>query len=411
MSMAVRLTDRLIAKLAPPAAGSVIVWDSEVRGLGLRTTAAGVKSFVLNYRNATGVERRLTIGRFGDWSVAAARDEAKALKRRIDRGEDPLRAEKELREAPDVAALAERYLAEWGPKKSTDGQERDRRMIAVDVLPVIGRLKVADVTRDDIDRIHRRITGRGSPIRANRTMSLLSKMFALAETQWGWRPVNAGNPCRGLARNPEIKRERFLSGEEIKRLVEALRVYPTTVSRQHAADARIASAAVLFLLLTGARFGEAMKAEWREIDLAGGTWSKPSHHVKTRRTVTIPLSAAARALLASIRPKHVGDGDRIFPVHALQVRRTCWRAVTTATGIENFRLHDLRHSHASLLVASGLSLPIVGRLLGHTEPATTQRYAHLAVDSLRAAVETVGSVVMPAVAAEVIPLALPKRTR
>jgi hypothetical protein len=193
VSMAVKLTEKLIQKLATPAAGSAIVWDSEVLGLGLRTTAASVKSFVLNYRNATGVERRLTIGRFGDWTVAAARDEAKALKRRIDRGEDPLRAEKELREAPDMAALAARYLSEWGPKKSADGQERDRRMIAADVLPVIGKLKVADVTRDDTDRIHRRVTGRGAPIRANRVASCLSKMFSLAE-QWGCRTAHLGNP-------------------------------------------------------------------------------------------------------------------------------------------------------------------------------------------------------------------------
>ena len=132
--MTVKLTDRLIAKLTPPASGSAIVWDDEVRGLGLRTTAAGVRSFVLNYRTAGGVERRLTIGRFGAWTVAAARDEAKTLKRRIDRGEDPLRAEKELREAPDVAALCARYLSEWAPRKSADGQERDRRMIAADVF-------------------------------------------------------------------------------------------------------------------------------------------------------------------------------------------------------------------------------------------------------------------------------------
>jgi integrase len=408
--MGVKLTEKLIQKLAPPAGGSAIVWDVECRGLGLRTTAACVKSFVLNYRNATGVERRLTIGRFGDWTVAAARDEAKALKRRIDRGEDPLRAEKELREAPDVAALCARYLAEWGPKKSADGAERDRRMIAADVLPTVGKLKVADVTRDDIDRIHRRITGRGSPVRANRVASCLSKMFSLAE-QWGWRPPHLGNPVKGLALNPEVRRERFLDAAEISRLVEALRAYPTAAGRQDEADARIAAAAILFLLLSGARLGEAMKAEWREVDLASGTWTKPSHHTKTRRTITIPLSAASRALLASIQPRDAKPEGRIFPIKEFQVRRTCWPAVSKAAKLDGVRVHDLRHSHASLLVASGLSLPVIGRLLGHTQPATTARYAHLAVDSLRAAVETVGSVIMPAGAAEVIPLVLPKRTR
>jgi hypothetical protein len=236
--MAVKLSDKLISKLTTPAAGSAIVWDSEVGGLGLRTTAERVQSFVLNYRTATGVERRLTIGRFSDWTVAAARDEAKALKRRIDRSEDPLRAEKELREAPDVAALAERYLREWSPRKSALEQKRERVMIEADILPVIGKLKVAAVTPDDVHRVFARITKRAAPIRANRTAALLSKMFALAETQWGWRPANLGNPVKGLARNAETKRERFLSGEEIGRLVEALRTYPTAAGRQNEAVAR-----------------------------------------------------------------------------------------------------------------------------------------------------------------------------
>jgi integrase len=342
--------------------------------------------------------------------VAAARDEAKLLRRRVDRGEDPLRAEKDLREAPNVTALCVRYLREWAPKKSADGQERDRVMIETDILPVIGKIKVNDLEPDDVAKVHARITKRGAPVRANRVIACLSKMFALAETQWQWRPANLGNPCRGLARNAEMKRERFLSGEEIGRLVEALRAYPATAGRQDKADARIAVAAIMFLLLSGARFGETMKATWAEVDVAAGTWTKSSHHTKTKKVHTIPLSAPARQLLASIRRKDAKPEERVFAVAGPWVRKTVWPAVRIAAGLEDFRLHDLRHSHASLLVASGLSLPVIGRLLGHTQSATTQRYAHLAVDSLRAAVETVGSVVAPAgESAEVIPLPRGKR--
>jgi integrase len=407
--MAAKLTDKLIKATPSPASGSAIIWDSEIRGLGLRTTAGDIQSFILNYRNAGGVSRRLTIGRFGTWTVAAARAEAKALKQRIDKGEDPLRAERELRAAPDVAALATKYLAEWAPRKSLHEQARDRVMIKADILPVIGKLKVANVTPDDIDRVHRRISGRGSPIRANRTVSLLSKMFSLAEKQWGWRPANLGNPTSGLARSPENKRERFLSAEEIGRLAEALRNHPIQ-GQQDEADARIATTAIMFLLLSGARFGETMKATWGEINLADAVWSKPSHHTKQKKVHTIPISAPARQLLASIRPAEAKPEDRVFPVSEFQVRKTCWKAVCKAAKIEGVRVHDLRHSHASLLVASGLSLPVVGRLLGHTQAATTQRYSHLAVDTLRAAVETVGSIVVPAgEGAEVV--SLPKQGR
>jgi integrase len=399
------LTDRLIAKLAPPASGSAITWDVECRGLGLRITAGNIRSFVLNYRAATGVERRLTIGRFGDWSTVAARAEARALKQRIDKGEDPLRAEKELRQAPDMSDLAARYLAEWSPRKTPSEHRRDRVMIETDILPVIGTLKVADVTLDDVAQVHQRISARGAPVRANRTAALLSKMFSLALKQWNWRPAHLGNPVSGLALHRETPRERFLSPEEIQRLVEALRAHPTASGQEEEAG-RISAAAVLFLLLVGSRFGETMKATWAEIDLQAGTWTKPSHHVKTRKTSTIPLSAPARALLGSIRPRDAQPGDRVFPVSDFQVSRTCWRAVSRAAKLDNLRLHDLRHSHASLLVASGLSLPVIGRLLGHTQPATTARYAHLAVDSLRAAVEVVGRSIVPPAGegAEVVPL-------
>jgi integrase len=148
---------------------------------------------------------------------------AKKLKQEIDRGADPLPEERERREAPDVRDLCERYLREWVPRKSPHEQKRDCRMIEQDVLPQLGRIKTEEVTRDDIDRLHRRV-GQRAPVRANRVLSILSKAFNLAET-WNWRSCAEGNPTSGIARNPEVRRERFLSIEEIGRLMEELNKY------------------------------------------------------------------------------------------------------------------------------------------------------------------------------------------
>jgi integrase len=217
-------------------------------------------------------------------------------------------------------------------------------------------------------------------------LALLSSAFNLA-VRWGWR---ADNPAKGIERFHEDRRERFLSGEELNRLVDALNDHPN----------RRSANAVRLLLLTGARRGEVLGATWDHFDLGAGLWTKPSAHTKQKRAHRVPLSAPALALLVAMRAETDATGHRspyLFPGDApgkpLGDIKNFWKSVCMRAGVEGVRLHDMRHQYASMLASAGLSLPIIGRLLGHTQAATTARYAHLFDDPLRAATERVGALV------------------
>jgi integrase len=411
MAQQEKLTDSFVRSAKPPAGerNQVIHYDSEVKGFGVRVTRFGARAFILNYR-ARGVERRYTIGSYPDWKVATAREEAKRLKRLVDQGRDPMGERYEERAAPTVNDLVDRYLSEHAPRKRERSRRDDQSMIAQWIKPELGNQKVADVRHEDIERLHRKITTRGAPTRANRVAALLSKMFALA-IRWEMR---ADNPARGLERNSEEKRTRYLSGDELRRLTEALAVY----------ENQTAANAIRLLLLTGARRGELLAARWDQFDLKEGVWTKPSSHTKQKREHRVPLSGPTRQLLAEMREaadRRAAGANRapsrfLFPArrarrplaeinvrgvaresqesdgHMVEIKRP-WRAICALAGLSSVRVHDLRHSYASILASAGLSLPVIGALLGHTQPGTTSRYAHLFDDPLRAATERVGAIV------------------
>lgn len=374
-----RLTDSVIKNLPSPASGNRITYDSALPGFGCRVTASGARAFILNYRTTAGRERRITIGQYPAWSLRAARDEAKRLSREVDAGRDPLAEEEAERSAPTVADLCRRYVEEHLPRKRPSSRKDDESLIERTVMPRLCRLKVADVTFDDIERLHREMSKR-TPIRANRCLSLLAKMFALAIR---WR-LRSDNPARGIERNPENKRTRYLNGDELARLTAALADH----ADQQAADI------IRLLLLTGARRGEVLTMRWADLDLEAGVWTKPGATTKQKTTPRVPLSAPARQVLAGI-PR---TSEVVFPGrhggHRVEIKGN-WAAIRKAAGLDGVRVHDLRHSYASILASSGLSLPVIGALLGHTQPQTTARYAHLFDDPLRAATERVGAIVSP----------------
>jgi integrase len=256
----------------------------------------------------------------------------------------------------------------------------------------MSQAKVADVTFSDIDAIHRKITKAGKPIRANRTVEVVSKAFSLA-IKWEWR---ADNPCRHIEHNQETPRERHLKPEELDRLTKSLAEYP---------DKQVANA-VRLLLLTGARRGEVLGATWEQFDLTEGVWTKPGATTKQKTLHRVPLSAPAHQLL--VKMHEAKESEYLFPgyrgaAHLADLKKH-WPQVCKAARIKNLRLHDLRHSYASVLASSGQSLLIIGKLLGHTRPETTQRYAHLVDDALRAATNTAGAVLTGQPKAEVVPI-------
>jgi integrase len=394
--MAQKLTDATVKRLATPASGNRITFDSDVSGFGIRITAAGARSFVLNYRTRSGRERRITIGGYPDWRTTAARDEARRLRRLVDEGGDPLADIEAIRDAPTVAELCDRFEQEHLPRKRPSTAADYRRMLANHIRPHFGQhTKVADVDFTDIDALHRKIGKAGHKHRANRVVAVLSKMFALS-IRWKMRD---DNPCNGIERNHEGKRKRYLNPNELRSLTKALVEHE---DRQAANIARV-------LLLTGARRGEVLAMKWADVDLTTGTWTKPYSATKQKQDHEVPLSAPARQLLSEIAadrkrplPEFVFPG-RDGASHRTTIKRN-WRQLTKAAGINDLRLHDLRHSFASELASGGASLPLIGALLGHSNPATTARYSHLYADPQRAAVERVGATIEAAAKAHVVPL-------
>ena len=421
----VPLSDKLAKAATSEGKSQRILYDGgkrAVRGFGLRVTVAGAKAFILTYWNHEGRQRRLTIGAYPTFSVEAARKKAVQHKREIRDGHDPLEERVATRTAPTMADLCDRYIEDHLPRKRPSSQADDKSMIDRILKPKIGGRKVAAVSHSEIDKLHRDL--KPTPYMANRVLALVSKMFNLA-IRWGWR---TDNPAKGVERYSEAKRVRYLSADELKRLTTALVAYPDqraaqeverrgeNVKPETVANARrnaeTACSVVRLLLLTGCRRGEALGATWDQLDLDGGVWTKPGATTKQKTAHIAPLGEAAVTLLKRIHdeaPKDE-DGEPIRPLvfsigsGPISEINDEWAALRKMAKLPDVRLHDLRHSFASMLASGGASLPMIGALLGHADTATTARYAHLFQDPLRKLANEVGRVVEGAESAEVTPI-------
>jgi integrase len=382
----INITEKTVKALKSPRSGNIVHYDRTVRGFGVRITANGSLSFILNY-SIGGRERRFTIANYPEKSATWARDEALRLRGKIRDGSDPLEVRKQSYSEPTVANLARDYLERHARPHKRPGSIRNDEMLLRIVLPKLGALRVSRVGRRDIEKLHSGL--KATPYHGNRLLSLLSKMFSLAQ-EWEWR---LDNPAKGVQRFQEDRREIWLSVEQLENLTRALAEYVD----QSAADA------LRLLILTGARENEVLSATWDQFDLKRGRWTKPSHHTKQKKIEHVPLSRAALDVLTRMAKTKIGPN--LFPGRFQGQRVTLrrpWVQVCRAAGLvteyriqgkrhqlvryrPTVRIHDLRHTYASHLVSSGQSLHIVGKLLGHTQPQTTQRYAHVADEALRQA--------------------------
>jgi integrase len=379
------LTDTLCRRQQPPQTGYQVLYDDEVPGLGLRITAGGARSFILNYRRKSdGRERRKTIGSFPAWTTALARAEAKRLRRDIDLGADPLAEVERSRAEPTLADIIERDLIEITSVRPSTLRTW-RNQIQADILPALGRMKINAITTEDIANLHRKISARGALICANRVVATLSAFMGRA-IERGLReepnPVSGFIKRRGM--NKEHPRERYLSPSEIERLATAL---DGETDRQ-------AANAIKLLWLTGSRRGETLAARWSDFDLVEGRWLKPGHTTKNATDHGVPLSAAALALLHGMYQQCDQSSPYVFPAvningeltHRTRVDRS-WDRIRATAEIKNLRLHDLRHAFATAVHDAGAPLAVVGRLLGHRNLRSTQRYSHATERGLRVAVE------------------------
>ncbi len=375
-----KLTKRTIDTLAP-GDSDYTVWDREVAGFGCRVHPKGRKTFIFKYRVGGGraaAQRKMTLGPYGEgFTVDQARTMAKQANADVLQGRDPAGQRSQHRAAETLETFSKRYMSDHAtPMKKPRSVTNDRWLLDRHILPKLGSHKVVDLTSGHIVQFVRGLADR--PILANRCRSLLSKMCSLA-ISWGVRGDRV-NPVHGVDKFPERSRERFLAADEIKRLGEALRA-----AEADATEPWQAIAAIRLLLFTGCRRGEVLSLQWSFVDRDNDVLLLPDSKTG-RKTIylTAPVIETLDALprkdgCAFVLPGRSGD-DRHF-----EGVGHVWERIRSTAGLQGVRLHDLRHTFASKGAGLGLGLPLIGALLGHTNPATTAKYAHLAADPTRKA--------------------------
>ena len=356
--MPTHLNDRAVAALKP-ADKRYLVFDDEVEGLAIQVQPSGSRSWVFHWTEKFR-QRRVTIGRFPVWTTGKARTHAGKMRLKADAGEVVVEARgssvaeliKEWRE--EVVKLTRR------PSTAT----AYGYMIEKNIVPEFGKDQPKDITRNRVEKWHGLIAQQ-TPIHANRVLGTLSSFMSWLEHDG----LIDKNPCRGVKRRPENQRQVYLSAVEIPKAHEALRADNFN---------RAAAMALRLALLTGARIGEVIGLVKSQIDVAHKVWIKPAATTKQKKLHILPMQKEALDLALELIELGLPDYESC---------KRCWERARKVIGREDVHIHDLRHSRASSLARRKASLMEIGKVLGHSSPATTQRYAHLVVEDIRNLVE------------------------
>jgi len=378
----VRITKRIVDAQKPTVKTSYI-WDGELSGFGVKILSSGRKTYLVQYRlgGRGGKTRRVTLGVHGSITADQARNEAKKVLGQVAMGIDPLAERDALKEAQTVSEILKIFMSDHvDAKLAKNSRDSYAAIIRLHLPDKFKNLLIADVTRQDVARIHHGM--RDGVAMANKTLAVLSKFFNWCE-KFGYRSDHT-NPCKHIEKYKEIPRARFLSPEEQTRLWDVLDL----AEKEELTTLYIVNA-LRVIILTGARLREILHLKWEEIDLDRGVLNLSKSKTGAK---TIYLNEAAVAILGGIPRQY--DNPFVFcglragqPIHEIQ---KAWQRIRKLADIEDVRIHDLRHTFASVAVMNGMSLPMIGALLGHSQPRTTARYAHLAADPLREAAELVG---------------------
>lgn len=390
-----KITKRSVDALTTDGSKPTFLWDEQLSGFGVKALPSGAKRYVVKYRTHGGgrsaPQRWLTLGTHGRLTPDQARDMAQQALAAVARGEDPQGAKFQQRSAPILRDVWRRFEEEHLERKKPSTKAEYESQWENVIEPKFGRSKVESLSRSDIDRFHKSM--KSTPYRANRILALLSRLMSLAEA-WEWRQQGT-NPCQHIDRFPEEARTQFLSIEELQRIGRALEklvteneIWPT------------AAHAIELLLLTGARKNEILEAQWAWVD-----WERGILNLPDSKTGAKPVYLGSAAIDLLKRQQKQGFlGPFIFPSrkggkHFVNLRKA-WVQVCEHAEIEGFRLHDLRHTAASIAVGKGVSLPVIGKVLGHSQAQTTSRYAHVDTDPALRAVNEIGNVVGQALRAK-----------
>jgi integrase len=400
-----QITKRNIDGLKP-GEREYFVWDNSLAGFGVRVQTTGTRSYVVKYRAGSGrgaPTRRLTLGKVGTITPDEARTLAKKMLGSVAHGADPAAQKAADKRASTLSEVGEQFLTEHvAAKRSASSAASYRDLLERLTYPEIGKRKANKITTAEIQRLHSK--NAHTPYQANRLLRVLSSLFTFAGKA---HVVPVGfNPCRGIEYFPEEGRERYLTSQELSQIGQAIReaetiglpyaVDETSSKAKHAPKESSrrtvigphAAGALRLLIFTGARLREILHLRWTHIDFERGLLLLPTS--KTGKK-TIVLNAPALSILNNL-PR---SGAYVIAGTSAEKPRSDlkkpWRAVSKRARLEGVRIHDLRHTHASVGAGAGLGLPIIGKLLGHTQSATTQRYAHLDNDPLKRASEHIGS--------------------
>jgi integrase len=357
------------------------LWDSELRGFGVRVSPRGKKIFVVQYRSG-GRTRRMKLGNYGSITPDEARASAKRNLGDVANGNDPSRSRQQEREAPNVTALCDKFLREYAAYRCKPRTQKEYELACrLHIKPKLGGMKVQSVSRLDVSDLHHAM--RKTPYQANRVLSVLSKMFNLCEV-WGLRP-DGSNPTRHVQKYREKQRNRFLSPDEIGLLWTTL---DTCV--ENGTETPYVANAFKLLLLTGCRLSEIQKMKWNYV--RGDVLLLPDAKTGPRRVLLSAMALHVLRQLSAISESDFVIEGKTRANHVTDLQKP-WRRIRAIAGLSDVRIHDLRHTYASIAAMTGHSLPMIGKLIGHTQAQTTARYAHLADSTTRKAANEVDDMI------------------
>jgi integrase len=420
-----KLTKKVVDALLPQAK-DYVVWCGKLPGFGCRVRSTGHKTFIVMYRvggrNAT--PKKVTIGTYGKITVEQARDDATKVLAKAELGEDVAAERARVRAEMTVSQLCDEYLREGVDHKKASTIESDKSRIEAHIRPLLGTKRIGAVTRGDISKFLRDVASgktarpkkpgrRGSGVKggrgtASRTVRLLGGMFTYAVR----RDYLKENPCRNVPLYKDRKGERFMTTEEFRRLGETLTLAeteglpwsfndgkkakhrPVRPENQRDVFSPHVTAAIRLLMFTGCRLREILHLRWQDIDFERGVLNLPDSKTGQKKVL---LAGSALAILSDLPRAGIYVIAGNDPEKPRADLHRPWARIIKHAELEGLRLHDLRHSYASIGAASGIGLPTLGKLLGHNNPSTTQRYAHLADDPLRRASEEIANTIAAAI--------------